>query len=73
MLVLTRKTNEIITIGNDIEITVVEALNNRVRLGIAAPPDMPVFRKELLAQGTITKTIPLCHCNGDEPLKGTNK
>jgi hypothetical protein len=45
----------------------------KINVGIIAPPSMPVYRKELTAQRPFTKTIPLCHCNGDEPLKGTNR
>lgn len=49
MLVLSRKINEVITIGNDITITVVEIRGDKVRLGIAAPKDLPVWRAELTA------------------------
>lgn len=47
MLVLSRKRNEKILIGNDIKITVVELLPDRVRLGIEAPASVPVVRAEL--------------------------
>lgn len=49
MLILSRKTNESILIGRDqdIVITLVEAGNGRVRLGIQAPPEVPVLREEL--------------------------
>lgn len=47
MLVLSRKKNEIIVVG-DAEITVVEIRGNRVRLGIQAPKELPVHRKEVL-------------------------
>lgn len=47
MLVLSRKKNEKILIGNDIKITVVEVLPDRVRLGIEAPDCMDVVRAEL--------------------------
>lgn len=47
MLVLNRKRTEQIQIGDDIVITVLEISRNRVRLGIAAPVDVPVLRTEL--------------------------
>lgn len=50
MLVLTRKKDESIKIGEDIEIVVVEVSEDRVRLGINAPRHMKIFRAELLKQ-----------------------
>ena len=47
MLVLTRKTNERIMIGDSIVITVIEIRGNQVRLGIEAPKDVPVHRREV--------------------------
>ncbi|MHC4879288.1 MAG: carbon storage regulator CsrA [Planctomycetota bacterium] len=47
MLVLTRKTNERIRIGDSIVITVVEVRGDKVRLGIDAPRDIPVHREEV--------------------------
>jgi carbon storage regulator len=47
MLVLTRKLNERFLIGDQIVVTVVRIGNGSVRLGIEAPPEMPVIRKEL--------------------------
>jgi len=47
MLVLTRKLNEQIKIGNDITITVIKLRNNQIRLGIDAPRDVRVLRAEL--------------------------
>jgi len=47
MLVLTRKTNEAIVIGKDIVITVIRVQGDRVRIGITAPKDVPVHRKEV--------------------------
>ncbi len=47
MLVLSRKANESIQIGNDIVITVVELSRGRVRLGIDAPKEVPVHREEI--------------------------
>ena len=47
MLVLSRERDETIVIGNDIRITVVEIRGGKVRLGIEAPRDVPVHRKEV--------------------------
>ncbi|WP_456433573.1 carbon storage regulator CsrA [Thermosulfuriphilus sp.] len=47
MLVLTRREGESIAIGDDIEVTVLEIRGRNVRLGIKAPPEMPVHRLEV--------------------------
>ncbi|RKX94993.1 MAG: carbon storage regulator [Spirochaetes bacterium] len=47
MLVLTRKVNESIMIGDDIEITVVEIKGDHVKLGITAPRNISIHRKEV--------------------------
>jgi carbon storage regulator len=47
MLILTRKLGESIMIGDRIEVILTEMNNNSVRLGINAPKDMPVYRKEI--------------------------
>ena len=47
MLNLSRKTNESIVIGDDIFITVVEILGDKVRLGIDAPKSVTVHRQEI--------------------------
>ncbi|UCH81549.1 MAG: carbon storage regulator CsrA [Nitrospiraceae bacterium] len=47
MLVLTRKSDESINLGDDITITVVEIKGNSVRLGIKAPEKLKIYRKEL--------------------------
>jgi len=47
MLVLTRKRNESIVIGDDIEVSVLSVSGEKVRIGIDAPRDIPVFRKEV--------------------------
>ena len=46
MLVLSRKKNESIVIANDITIVVVEIRGDKVRLGIEAPKEVPVHRRE---------------------------
>lgn len=46
MLVLSRRANEAITIGDDIRVTVLSIDSDRVKLGIEAPRDMRVYRYE---------------------------
>ena len=50
MLVLARKTGQSIVINDEIELLVIEVRGDQVRLGINAPKDVPVHRKELLEQ-----------------------
>jgi carbon storage regulator len=47
MLVLTRKSNQSIMIGDEIEVSVLAIMGEKVRIGIQAPRDIPVFRKEV--------------------------
>jgi carbon storage regulator len=47
VLVLTRKSNQSIMIGDDIEVSVLSIMGEKVRVGIQAPRDIPVFRKEV--------------------------
>ncbi len=47
MLVLTRKSNQSIMIGDEVEISVLSIMGEKVRIGISAPRDVPVFRKEV--------------------------
>ena len=47
MLVLTRKTGQRIIIGENIELIVLRIRGGRVRLGIVAPADVPVYRREV--------------------------
>lgn len=50
MLVLTRKVSQSIIIGNDVEVVVLEVRGEQVRLGIKAPKDVQVHRKEIFEQ-----------------------
>ena len=47
MLVLTRKTNQSIMIGDEVEVSVLAVSRDKIRLGITAPREVPVFRKEV--------------------------
>ncbi len=51
MLVLSRKTNQRILIGDDIVITIISSKKDNVRVGIEAPRDVKVFREELCRNG----------------------
>ena len=50
MLALSRKKNEAIIINNNIEITVLEVKGEQVKIGINAPKEVPVYRKEVDVQ-----------------------
>jgi len=47
MLVLTRKIGESICIGDDVELVISDILKNAVRIGVKAPKNMPIYRKEI--------------------------
>ena len=48
MLILTRKLNEQIIISENISITILQILNDKVKIGIEAPKEISVYRKELI-------------------------
>ncbi len=50
MLVLTRKSNQSIMIGDEIEISVLAVTGEKVRIGIEAPRAVPVFRREIYVE-----------------------
>ena len=50
MLALSRKKNEALIVNNNIEITVLEIKGEQVKLGICAPKEVPVYRKEVYVQ-----------------------
>lgn len=50
MLVLTRKSNQSIMIADDVEISVLSIVGDKVRIGIDAPKSIPIFRKEVYLQ-----------------------
>ena len=50
MLALTRKKGESIIVNNDIELSVLELRGDQVKIGISAPKEVPVYRKEVYIQ-----------------------
>lgn len=50
MLALSRKKGEAIVINNDVEITILEVKGDQVKLGISAPKEVPIYRKEVYMQ-----------------------
>lgn len=50
MLALSRKINESIMLGNDIEVSILEIKGDQVKIGINAPKAVPIFRKEIYLQ-----------------------
>ena len=50
MLALSRKKNEAIIINNNIEITVLDIRGDQIKLGISAPKEVPIYRKEVYIQ-----------------------
>ena len=66
MLVLGRRANEKVVIGEGIVVTVVAIQGERVRLGIEAPPEVPVHREEIAAK--FASYCPLgVACRSSEP------
>jgi carbon storage regulator len=47
MLILTRKANETLTIGNEVTVTILGVKGNQVRIGVNAPKEVPVHREEV--------------------------
>lgn len=50
MLALSRKKNEAIIVNNNVEITILEIKGDQVKIGISAPKEVPVYRKEVYLQ-----------------------
>lgn len=50
MLALSRKKNEAIIISNNVEVTILEIKGDQVKIGITAPKEVPVYRKEVYLQ-----------------------
>ena len=50
MLALTRKKGEALVINNNIEVTILEIRGDQIKIGISAPKDVPIYRKEVYMQ-----------------------
>lgn len=50
MLALSRKKNEALIINNNVEVTILEVKGDQVKIGITAPKEVPVYRKEVYLQ-----------------------
>ncbi len=70
MLVLSRKENEAILIGDDIVITVSRISGNRVRFAIDAPKEVRIVRSELIQQGVAEVAKPLAPPATEFPNSG---
>ncbi len=68
MLALSRKKNEALVINNNIEITVLEVKGEQVKLGISAPKEVPIYRKEVYVQIQEANTM-ATNADGMEALK----
>ena len=64
MLALSRRKGEALIINNDVEITVLEIKGEQVKIGIAAPKEVPVYRKEVYIQ--IQEASKLASTNGSQ-------
>ncbi len=58
MLILSRKPEETLTIGDSIQIKIVGVRGNKVKIGIEAPDDVRVMRSELLEKKLPARTVP---------------
>ncbi|MCR5502252.1 MAG: carbon storage regulator CsrA [Lachnospiraceae bacterium] len=69
MLALSRKKNEALILNNNIEVTVLEIKGEQVKLGITAPKEVPVYRKEVYVQIQEANQAANADTQGMEALK----
>lgn len=72
MLILTRRINETLNIGDDVQVTVLGIKGNQVRIGINAPRDVPVHREEIYQRIKREERMN-AQGEGDEPAKSSDK
>ena len=65
MLILTRRVGESLMIGDNVTVTVLGVKGNQVRVGVEAPKDVAVYRRELYERIRTAKAAPAEHTNGD--------
>ncbi len=70
MLALSRKKNEALIINNNVEVTVLEIKGDQVKIGISAPKEIPVYRKEVYLQIQNANKEAATDLSGLEALKG---
>ena len=68
MLALSRKKNEALVIDNCIEVTILDIKGDQVKIGIAAPKEIPIYRKEVYLQIQEANKAAM-EPDGTEPLK----
>lgn len=73
MLVLTRKSNQSIVIGDDIVVTVLEVRGDQIRLGISAPRDVAVHREEVWIARTGQQSIDVLRNRADNSGQGASE
>jgi carbon storage regulator len=61
MLILTRRPTQTVTIGKDVAVTVLEIRGRQVRIGVAAPRDIAVLRKEIVEKTRPRRTLDANH------------
>jgi len=70
MLALSRKKNEALIINNNVEITILEVKGDQVKIGIEAPREVPIYRKEVYLQIQEANTESADAVSAMEALKG---
>ena len=68
MLALSRNKNEALIINNNVEITILEIKGEQVKIGISAPKEVPIYRKEVYVQ-IQNANEEAVHMDGMEALK----